>query len=445
VDLTEGVGEHQEGEPKDAALSPHLTNLLTLSRHTGQTIDDRLAALLESIRDWDWRAGAAGPPSVAPVRPLTAKPPPPPALRTTPGAAAPLVSPAPRVPSPRPSAPPARVQPDRPVPSPHLRVLPATAPPLPPPSPVRSFSAAPPARTVTPPPAPPTGPSSTPPEATLAGRPDADTDTVRNDAPTGLEAPPPQPITPVPLPPIRLLPPEPEPGPAARTAPKTLTAPTVPPSPDSGGGTADDAPAAAGAGPSPEEAPRPAQRWPKNFGRIVLVLVTVLVVVVIVAIIRKSADNNPSGGSLTPTSVTRTTSGSTPALIPVSSSVKSAFSATSVDLAAANAAVTRALAGGAAQSPAQVAEEVAPYVTALDTFNYKNHFLVWPAALQVPAQDLTLRTDELIHYLSSISSASPATLTSWFAQFHSLARLNQTTNNALRKDIGLPALNSYPT
>jgi len=176
----------------------------------------------------------------------------------------------------------------------------------------------------------------------------------------------------------------------------------------------------------------------------VLVLVTVLIVVVIVAIIRKSADNNPSGGSLTPTSVTHTTS-ATPAVIPVSSAVKSTFSATSVDLTAANAAVTRALAGGAAQSPAQVAQEVAPYVTALDTFNYKNHFLVWPASLQVPAEDLTLRTDELIHYLSSISSASPATLTSWFAQFHSLARLTETTDNALRKDIGLPTSKSYPT
>ena len=67
------------------------------------------------------------------------------------------------------------------------------------------------------------------------------------------------------------------------------------------------------------------------------------------------------------------------------------------------------------------------------------------AALQVPSEDLTLRTDELIHFLSSISSASPTTLTSWFAQFHSLARLTETTDNALRKDIGLPASNSYPT
>ena len=202
--------------------------------------------------------------------------------------------------------------------------------------------------------------------------------------------------------------------------------------------------------PSPTSLPRVTPdsmptKAPWRYGKVVLVVITALIVVAIVAIIRSSAANPNPSDSLTPTSVTHTTSAPTPALIPVSSSVKSAFSAASVDLTAANAAVTRALAGGAAQSPAQVAQEVAPYVTALDTFNFKNHFLVWPAALQVPSQDLTLRTDELIHFLASISSASPATLTSWFAQFHSLARLTQTTDNALRKDIGLPASNSYPT
>jgi hypothetical protein len=200
---------------------------------------------------------------------------------------------------------------------------------------------------------------------------------------------------------------------------------------------------------APSESDSLPAKAPWRYGKVILVLLTVVVVVVIVAIIRKSADNSSGSGSLTPTSVTHkkppATQTTTPAVIPVSSSVKSAFSATSVELNTANAAVTKALTGGAAQSPAQIAQEVAPYVTALDTFNYKNHFLVWPASLQVPAEDLTLRTDELIHYLSSISSASPATLTSWFAQFHSLARLTETTDNSLRKDIGLPASNSYPT
>jgi hypothetical protein len=211
--------------------------------------------------------------------------------------------------------------------------------------------------------------------------------------------------------------------------------------PDVVGGEArrtSDEPAPGEPDPLPTNAP-----W--RFGKLILIVVTALIVVAIVAIIRSSAANPNPSDSLTPTSVTHTTSAATPALIPVSSSVKSAFSAASVDLTAANVAVTRALAGGAAQSPAQVAQEVAPYVTALDTFNFKNHFLAWPETLQVPSEDLTLRTDELIHFLSSISSASPTTLTSWFAQLHSLARLTETTDNAIRKDIGLPTSNSYPT
>jgi hypothetical protein len=182
----------------------------------------------------------------------------------------------------------------------------------------------------------------------------------------------------------------------------------------------------------------------RRFGKLILVGVTILVVVAIVAIIRSSASNPDSGGSLTPTTVTHTSTPPTE-LIPVSSTVKSDFSAASVDLTTANAAVTHALAGGAAQSPSQVAQEIAPYVTALNTFNFRTHYLAWPATLTVPAQDLTLRTSELISFLSSISSVTPTTLTSWFAQLHSLGRLSETTDNALRKDIGLPAATSYPT
>jgi hypothetical protein len=223
-----------------------------------------------------------------------------------------------------------------------------------------------------------------------------------------------------------------------QTAPVEDPSPYEPDAVGEDAGRTSDEPAPGEPDPLPTEAP-----W--RFGKLILIVVTALIVVAIVAIIRSSAANPNPSDSLTPTSVTHTTSAATPALIPVSSSVKSAFSAASVDLTAANVAVTRALAGGAAQSPAQVAQEVAPYVTALDTFNFKNHFLAWPETLQVPGEDLTLRTDELIHFLSSISSASPTTLTSWFAQLHSLARLTETTDNAIRKDIGLPASNSYPT
>jgi hypothetical protein len=461
MDLTEGVDEHQRGDLEDPSLPPHLTNLLTLSPDTGRTIDDRLAALLESIREWDWRAGTGPHVPVPPVVPIskatppapTRTPPPPPpvapALRTIPPAPARPTSMGRHAARARPAAPVTRVQPDPPMATPQLRVLPTDPPPRAP-SPNWALGAVPPVRTEPPDP---WGPPPTPPDVTLARRPGWNTDAMLNtdglqsDPPTGFQAPPPRPATAIPLPPIRLLPTEPDAD--LETARETPAAavPAVQPSPDE---TDDVAPTVeeTSADVPPKEAVATSYKWPKNFGKLVLVLVTIVAVVAIVAIIRTSAEN-PSSGSLTPTSVTQkkttpATSAPTPK-VAVSSAVSSAFTTASLNLNAANATVAQELAGGASQSVSQVALEVAPYVKALNIFNFQTHFLAWPANLQVPSQDLTLRTNQLITYLSSISTTTPATLTSWFAQFHSLARYTQEEDNVLRNDLGMSPTTSYPT
>jgi len=47
--------------------------------------------------------------------------------------------------------------------------------------------------------------------------------------------------------------------------------------------------------------------------------------------------------------------------------------------------------------------EVTPYVTALTEFGYTTHGITWPQAMQVPAQDLFVRTESFISFLNSIS------------------------------------------
>jgi hypothetical protein len=152
-----------------------------------------------------------------------------------------------------------------------------------------------------------------------------------------------------------------------------------------------------------------------------------------------------SPGTLTPTTVKSGGSAPPAATIPVSSSLKASFLSISNVLDAANVTVTQKLASSNNQPVAQVAQEITPYVTALDTFNFKTHFIAWPQSLQVPSEDLTLRTKSLISFLDSVSSASPATLNSWFTQLHALASMTQTADNLIRKDIGLTATTSYPT
>ena len=420
MDVTEGVTEKQQDAPDTADRSPSPEAVLTLSPFTGQSIEERLAAISESIRQWDWRTGDVASLLQAPRQPVP----------TTPAVHAhTLAATAPPTPAPAPPPPSAP--------------LPPVPPPLPPQGPVPRHarpSGEDTGAAATEPPAPPTS------SEAATGQTSAVRNPIRLQPPDFFDVPSEELNNIVEAPKRRFrrhrkdspesnvhvetvaepkVPEQPEPEPSA-VAPPTATEPVA---------TEEVA----------TEQSAPPVKAPRRFGKLILVAVTVLIVVAIVEIIRSSATGPDSSNSLTPTTVTHTKSTSPPELIPVSSTVKADFTAASIDLATANAAVTRAVAGGTAQSPAQVAQEVAPYVTALNTFNFKTHYLAWPATLTVPAQDVTLRTEELIHFLSSISSTTPATLTSWFAQFHSLARLTESTDNALRKDIGLAATTSFPT
>jgi hypothetical protein len=180
---------------------------------------------------------------------------------------------------------------------------------------------------------------------------------------------------------------------------------------------------------------------PRRWGKYILWLVAAIIVVVIVAIIRMSAPGSTSG-NLTPTTVTHSTS--PVAKIPVSSNVKSAFVSASAKMTAANVTVTQALASSSGQTVAQITQEVTPYATALNTFNYTLHFVTWPEAMQVPSTDLTLRTGALATFIASISTVNTTTLGAWISQFHALAAQAETAANLVRSDIGLRNTTSYP-
>jgi tRNA(adenine34) deaminase len=51
-------------------------------------------------------------------------------------------------------------------------------------------------------------------------------------------------------------------------------------------------------------------------------------------------------------------------------------------------------------------------VTEPRDLDFTIHFVVWPQSMQVPSQDLLLRNQALVSLLQSISSESPATMSS---------------------------------
>ncbi len=188
------------------------------------------------------------------------------------------------------------------------------------------------------------------------------------------------------------------------------------------------------AGPSARE-PAPPRWWAKY----VMWLGTAIIVVIIVAIIRS---NSP--GTTRNSPVASSPGSSATPSVQVSKAVLNQFTSISKTLDTANVAATKALANGSNQSVAQVATELAPYLTALDTFNFDLHLMTWPTAMQAPSRDLILQTQALASFLGSVLSTNTAGLHFWFTQFHALAQRTQASDNVVRHDIGLPRTSNYP-
>jgi hypothetical protein len=171
---------------------------------------------------------------------------------------------------------------------------------------------------------------------------------------------------------------------------------------------------------------------PRWWVKYVLWLGTAIIVVIIVAMVRSNSPSSNPGSPL-----------SSPP-VHVSKTVLTQYTAISATLDRANAAAAKALANGSSQTAAQVVAEVAPYLTALDAFDFNLHLISWPKAMQAPTYGLALELQALTQYLGSASSANASSLNSWVAQFHALAQKTQTADNVIRGDIGLPATTSYP-
>jgi hypothetical protein len=178
-----------------------------------------------------------------------------------------------------------------------------------------------------------------------------------------------------------------------------------------------------GGGAADSGASRPiAARSRRRLTKVLPWLIVAVVVIAVVTAIRLSVPSQDAG-SLSPTTVTSKGSGAT---IPISSTARSEFTTASKLLDASNVTFTQALASSSAPTVAQITQDVTPY-------------------LAVPSKDLTLRTQELITFLGSLTSVTPATQDSWLTQLHALATTAQSADNLVRKDIGLTLTTSYPT
>lgn len=164
-------------------------------------------------------------------------------------------------------------------------------------------------------------------------------------------------------------------------------------------------------------------------------------IIVSLVLLNGSPGPSPNSGALTTVTTARV---ATVDDIVAGDNDKAAFVAASGPLDAANVALTKALASSSGGPVAKVAQAVTPYVTALTTFDYKLGKISWLPSVRLQSENLTIRVRSLITFLSTISSATTATVNSWVAQLRSLASSTQSADNLVRTEIALSNTDTFP-
>jgi len=401
--------------------------------YSSQSVDDRLEALMQAIRTWDWRSGSVepGPPSInepgetlgsarissAPTGdregPDIGTVPPPPAAAD----AQILIDPTPR----------------------HAKAVPLLA--EPPHAAVPSSAPPPPAA----PPDPPTLIVVAPvQESPVVGSREIPSTTAAAPVPTE------QPDAPV----LSVLPAPP----ATTQDPPTLIVAAPVLVPPAALGSHEAPTAAVGLQPAvaPGAEPHPEILGTKSRSRIKIVLLCIAALVVLLLIIggiRLLSDKNQGSGPSDPpptTAVTRPTTHTAASVnqapLPIPSAALTQYEQYAGTLNEANTTAAKTLAGsGAALTTAEVVPVANIYATALNTYSIELAYITWPASLQTAVKADQAQLVITASYLKSIGAVSPTGLDSWLAQLKAQATTTETLDNALRQELDLPKTTAFPT
>ncbi len=378
----------------------------------GQSVDERLDALMETIRTWDWRAASveAGPPPPAVAASTVSS------LTTTASAEV------------REDSEPLTLGPPPPaVPASTVSPLTTTAS-----AEVREDSEP---LTLGPPPA--DVPASTVSPLTAEVREDSE--------------------------PLTLGPPPVSPPPVFGPAPVQSAADTQPvmvepmPGPATVDPSAPEVPEDAS-----EDASSSSEPWPDHpIGRlwshprtkvVVLCLAAVVAVILIIWGIRLvskgSGSGNPSTTATTATTATHHAASHVhqPAFVaPIDTANLTKYQQYAAGIDTANATATTAFVGaGSTPTLAQVTPVVTAYRTALNLYDFQLRFIQWPASMQPAITVEHAQLEALVSFLQSISTVTPTGVSPWLSQLHIRAATAQTADNQIRQDLGLPSTSSFP-
>ena len=80
----------------------------------------------------------------------------------------------------------------------------------------------------------------------------------------------------------------------------------------------------------------------------------------------------------------------------------------------------------------------------MNLYDFQLRFIQWPASMQAAIADDHAQLEALVSFLAAFPSTSPTNMSGWMSGLHIRTGAAQTTDNLVRRDLGLPNTNSFP-
>ncbi len=177
-------------------------------------------------------------------------------------------------------------------------------------------------------------------------------------------------------------------------------------------------------------------------------VVAVAVVVLIIGGIRYLGTSPDPADQTTTTNQTTTTSNPSTSSDPatqISSTQLAQFQGFETGLQTANALATKGFdTKGTTPTNAELAAVAGSYRSALNVYDFQLHTIPWPASMQGGVQDESKHVLLLMSFLQTFSSVAPTGARAWLTYLHKETRATQSTDNQVRRDLGLPGTSSFP-
>ena len=178
-------------------------------------------------------------------------------------------------------------------------------------------------------------------------------------------------------------------------------------------------------------------------------IVFVLLVVAGIHLVTKGSGSGSGSGSGDSSATTATTASSSTHhsnfVAPISTAQLTNYQGYAETFQEANVVATKAFASaGSAPKPAQLTAASTAYGSALNLYDFQLHFIQWPASMQTAIVIDHAQLKSLMSFLQTLNEVSATGTGPWLSQLHDRASTAETADNHIREDLGLPTSSSFP-